>query len=290
MTPNDAITRYLADLTVRALHCAESDHVSSGVPAMDQTDPAVIGVLTLPVIRLFLATLSRRGFRPKAIKGYIISLRGLIRFLHDEGVMEDVSAKIQGPRVTERRADPLTREEWQQFLAAIPGDTPAQRRDRLFFALLLETGLRLSQIRLLSLADVRLDQQLLLIRHAKNDKDRAVPLTDARTRELTDYIATIRPAFARPTSPPVLFLSGLGQPLHPCTIRDKVRLYAKRAGITRRVYPHMFRATFATRLDQAGVNLTVIQELMGHADIKTTARYVGVAGKEMREAVEKLAE
>ena len=50
----------------------------------------------------------------------------------------------------------------------------------------------------------------------------------------------------------------------------------------------MFRATFATRLDLAQVNLTVIQELMGHSDIKTTARYVGIAGKEMRAAIEKL--
>ena len=54
------------------------------------------------------------------------------------------------------------------------------------------------------------------------------------------------------------------------------------------VYSHMFRATFATRLNQAGVNLTGIQELMGHSDIKTTAQHVGVAGKEMRVAIEKL--
>ena len=67
-----------------------------------------------------------------------------------------------------------------------------------------------------------------------------------------------------------------------------MRPYARRAGITRRVYPHMFRATFATRLDLARVNLTVIQELMGHVDIKSTARYVGVVGKEMRAAIEKL--
>ncbi len=75
-----------------------------------------------------------------------------------------------------------------------------------------------------------------------------------------------------------------------CTVRDKVSLYAKRAGITRRVYPNRFRATFATRLDQAGVNLTVIQELLAHTDIKTTAWYVGVASKEMRAALEKLTE
>ena len=140
----------------------------------------------------------------------------------------------------------------------------------------------------MTLQGVRLDQHCLITRHGKNDKDRAIPLTEGRSQHVTDYIEQVRPAFVHPNSPPNLFLSQLGRPLHPCTIRDKVRLYAKRAGIQRRVYPHMFRATFATRLDQAQVNLTVIQELMGHANIQTTARYVGVSGKEMRAAIEKL--
>ncbi len=62
----------------------------------------------------------------------------------------------------------------------------------------------------------------------------------------------MRPTFGQPTSPPNPFLSELGRPLNPCPIRDKVRLYAApRAGIQRRVYPHMFRATFASRLDLA---------------------------------------
>lgn len=190
--------------------------------------------------------------------------------------------------MTERRADPVTQEEWQHFLHAIPGLTPAQLRDRLFFQLLLDTGLRLNEIITLSLPDIRIDQQLLIIRHGKNDKDRAIPLTEKRAQALQDYITTVRPQFIQPASPPNLFLSELGRPLHPCTIRDKVRLYARRAGIQRRVYPHMFRASFATRLDLAQVNLTVIQELMGHANIQTTARYVGIAGKEMRAAIETL--
>lgn len=75
----------------------------------------------------------------------------------------------------------------------------------------------------------------------------------------------------------MLVLPHQGRPLHARTIRDKVQLDARRAGIGRRVYPHMFRATFATHLDQAGVKLTVIQELLAHVDIKPAFNYVGVA-------------
>lgn len=73
---------------------------------------------------------------------------------------------------------------------------------------------------------------------------------------------------------------------HPCIpVRNKVRHYARRAKITRRVYPHPFLATLATLLDQAHVSLTIIQKLMGHSHIKTTAQCVGIVGKEMRAAV-----
>jgi integrase/recombinase XerD len=72
-------------------------------------------------------------------------------------------------------------------------------------------------------------------------------------------------------------------------VRDRLRYYARLAGLAgQRLYPHRLRATFATRLDQKEVNVTVIQELMGHSDINTTAHYVGVAGREMRAAIRAL--
>lgn len=90
-------------------------------------------------------------------------------------------------------------------------------------------------------------------------------------------------------SPPRLWLARTGRPLAPGTVRDRLRYYARLAGLgDQRLYPHRLRATFATRLDQAGTNVTVIQELLGHADIKTTSHYVGIAGRELRQAVERL--
>lgn len=139
-----------------------------------------------------------------------------------------------------------------------------------------------------TIADCRLDLPAIVVHHGKNDKDRVVPLTQALAAILHDYLTTIGPALARRTSPPVVWLSGYGRPLAATSARDRLRYYARLAGLECRIYPHKLRATFATRLDQAGTNVTVIQELMEHADIKTTNHYVGIAPKEMQGAVERL--
>ena len=218
---DEAVTRYVNDLTVRRgpytvrnqTGCLQTFKAFLGTQHPEDHPWTVADSLTLSQCRAFMATLAKRGLRPKTLKGYVIALRGLIRFLHDEEVLpDDWSMKLQGPRVTERRADPLTQEEWQHFLNAIPGLTPAQLRDRLFFQLLLDTGLRLNEIISLALPDIRLDQQLLMIRHGKNDKDRTIPLTEVRSQQLQAYIKEVRPAFVQPTSPPNLFLSELGRP------------------------------------------------------------------------------
>lgn len=243
-----------------------------------------------PVCRAYLASLTERGLKPKTVKLARAAVRGLVQYLADEGLIrDDWSRKLVTPKVVERRADPLTVEEARRLLAAIPRYTLAGQRDHALFALFLDTGLRISEMSRLMLSDLRLSEGYLLVRHGKGDKDRVVPLKPERVRELEYYLTALRPALARRDSPPAVWLSTQGGPLAATTCRDRLRYYARLAGLgTQRVYPHRLRATFATRLDRAGVNVTVIQELMGHADIKTTSHYVGVAGKEMREAVQGL--
>ncbi len=249
---------------------------------------ASIEQVIFPACRKYLVSMTARGLKPKTVKKALAALRGFIRYLAEEQVIrDDWSFKLQTPKVVERRADPLTPDEVQRLLAAIPPYSVVGQRDRALFHLFLDTGLRISEMLHLTLSDVRLEQRYVIVRHGKGDKDRVVPLTAVRTEGLRGYIDTVRPAFLRRNSPPTLWLSGTGQTLAATSCRDRLRYYARLAGLAgRHVHPHQLRATFATRLDQTGTNVTVIQELMGHADIKTTSHYVGVAGKEMRHAVE----
>ncbi len=129
-----------------------------------------------------------------------------------------------------------------------------------YVQLLLDTGLRLNEILSLPLPDIRVDQQLLIIRHGKNDKDRMIPLTAVRSQHVTDYIEPVRPSLVQPTSPPKSLSLGVLA-----------------------TSPSLHHSGYDAALSPGD---TVIQELMGHANIQTTARYVGIAGKEMRAAIE----
>lgn len=163
MLLSEAMTRYLNDLTVRRGHytvrnqtaCLKTFAAYFGTLRPEDHVRAADAALTLSQCRAFMATFTRRNLRPKTLKGYVITRRGLVRFLHDEEVLpDDWGLKLQGPRVTGSRADPLTQDEWQHFLNAIPGLTPARLGDRLFFQL-LDTGPRLNEIITLSLVPAR---------------------------------------------------------------------------------------------------------------------------------------
>nr|WP_281267862.1 tyrosine-type recombinase/integrase [Sulfoacidibacillus thermotolerans] len=162
-------------------------------------------------------------------------------------------------------------------------------RDKVMLTLLLHTGLRLQEFIQLQLKDVDLTARQLTVRQGKGAKDRTLPLSQAIATQVQNYIKQLRPAFLKVPSE-ALFLSKKGRPFHPTAFREKIYFYAKKAGLhDRRVYPHTFRSTFATLLvRQAGADLTVIKELMGHTNIQTTARYVRVVEAEKRKAVEEV--
>lgn len=279
------VERGMSDLTVKG-YGDNLKHFTQYIRR--EHDNTSIELVIMPVCRQYLYHLGQRGLKPKSIRRELCALRGFITFLSDEGMIrQDFGLKLVGPKVTERRADPLTGEEAARFLSVIPRLSPVGQRDRILFAVMLSTGLRLSEILNLQLQDFRADQRMLVIRHGKGDKDRIVPLTTEMSIQLQGYVRHVRPAFVHKDSPPLLFISTAGGHFNQTSIRGKVKSYAKSAGLGyRSVHPHTFRATFATKLAQASVNITVIQELMGHSDIKTTAMYVGVARREMREAIE----
>ncbi|MCL6595121.1 MAG: site-specific integrase, partial [Firmicutes bacterium] len=164
------------------------------------------------------------------------------------------------------------------------------RRYRVFFRLLLETGLRIGEAVAVGVKDVDLDARVLYVRCGKGAKDRIVPLTEGMAEDVRRYLQRLRPRPASPEDAPYLWLTRTGHRLSKSTVRVALEAVCKRAGLDpTRLHPHAWRAAFASRLARAGVPLTTIQELMGHASPVTTAHYVGVAPQAMREAVERAA-
>ena len=141
------------------------------------------------------------------------------------------------------------------------------------------TGLRCNELRHLKVSDIDSHQMLLHVREGKGDVERKIPLSPALLERLKTYYR-----WRKPTD--WLFPSKrrTGDPLNEGTIRTLCRNAGRRAGIPLLVHPHLFRHAFATHMLDAGADLRTIQLVLGHSDIRTTARYLHVSMKRLHEA------
>lgn len=253
------------------------------------TDHHDVAEITTADIRSYIYALGNRGVKAKSLHRELCAIRGLFAYLIDAEILSHSPAnKVHKPRIPQTKPNPLTEEEVHLFFNAIPRHTEIGKRDVvIMFTLLLRTGLRLQDFVQLQLRDLDLNTGELMVRQGKGEKDRAIPLSPSMVTMLQDNVNTTRPGFIN-TPTESLFLSRECQPFHPTSFRQRVYFYARKAGLSyRKVHPHTFRSTFATQLSrQAGADITVIKELMGHTDIQTTARYVGVVEANKRRAAE----
>ncbi|MFC2035878.1 tyrosine-type recombinase/integrase [Chloroflexota bacterium] len=146
-------------------------------------------------------------------------------------------------------------------------------RDVLLVRFATVTGLRRSELANLIVRDIQTTQKLVFVRKGKGNKDRAVPLVNPIVDELNDYIKDMKP------TDNVFGLTAR-------SITDKVYTWSKKAGL--KLTPHSFRHYFAEQLLEKGVPLTVVSVLLGHENLETTAKYLGLRPESLREAVNKL--
>ena len=149
-------------------------------------------------------------------------------------------------------------------------------RHRAMLAILYGSGLRVSEVARLKVADIDSARNVLWVRFGKGRKDRQALLPPKLRELLRCYWRSRRPAdWLFPGARP-------GQPISVKTIFMACRKAARTAGIAKSVHPHLLRHAFATHLLEAGVNLRTIQILLGHANLETTARYLQVADVNVR--------
>lgn len=149
-------------------------------------------------------------------------------------------------------------------------------KHRLALAMIYASGLRISELLNLKLANVDIDRRQIRIRQAKGRKDRYVGLAESILPLLQNYVGTYRPE--------VYLIEGkAGEKYSPESIRAFLRKSCERAGIRKRVTPHTLRHTYATHLLENGVDIRYIQELLGHRDPKTTMIYTHVTRKDLRQ-------
>ncbi|MDR2966598.1 MAG: tyrosine-type recombinase/integrase [Methanobacteriaceae archaeon] len=185
--------------------------------------------------------------------------------------------EIKTPKRTKSLPKSLNEIEVENLINAVDcnatEDTLAKKtmklRNKLILALLYSSGLRISELVTLITKDIDLDERTMRIR-GKGEKDRIV-LFDNEVKKLIILYLEFKK-----TDTDYLFLNRFNKPLTPRYIQIMIKKYAKTAGIKKKVTPHILRHSFATHLLKNGVDIRVIQQLLGHSNLSTTQIYTSV--------------
>ncbi len=223
---------------------------------------------------------SRKGAAPLTLRRKYACLSSFYGFLQDMGYLQGNPARrLPLPRVSETVPVFLSEEMAQQLIAA--ADTPWTK---CAVVLLLSTGIRRSEAVTITLDDLNLDERQLLIR-GKGDKERVVPLTDQAVEAIHSYLP-----HRTKTQSHHLFVSAYGgHPIHGRIINRMLQIVIQKAGLAGQgITPHKLRHTFATHLIRNGVDIRTVQELMGHSELETTAKYLHSDTRTKQAAVGKL--
>ncbi|OGG65465.1 hypothetical protein A2929_03135 [Candidatus Kaiserbacteria bacterium RIFCSPLOWO2_01_FULL_45_25] len=218
---------------------------------------------------------------------YLIALRAFLKYMRKRGVSSLSPERIELAKVPERSLDLISAAELERLLSAPSVSTIEGKRDRAILELLFSTGLRISELCALSIDSVDLSRDEFSVR-GKGDKVRVVFLSDDARTAIKNYLA------GRKDMEDALFIR-YGRKAHigedarvtPRTVQRLLKLYATKAGITRKVTPHVIRHSFATDLLSNGADLRSVQALLGHAHIGTTQIYTHVTDAHLREVHKK---
>ena len=221
-------------------------------------------------MRAFSAAHYRRGLSPNSIRRQLSAARTFFRYLlREKHIAKNPMVSVSAPKGKKRLPANLDADRMARLLD-IPGDEPLTRRDRAMLELLYSSGLRLSELTGLDVGDVDRAARTVHVT-GKGGKDRVVPV-GRHARKALDAWYTVRGQLAG-AEEQALFVSQRGGRIHARSVQARVKYWAKRQGIDARVYPHLFRHSFATHMLESSHDLRGVQELLGHANISTTQVY-----------------
>jgi len=235
-------------------------------------------------ITLFIGRLKKNGYTSSSISRYLSSIKSFHKFLHLERLVQtNVASLVACPKVDKKLPVVLSIEEVTALLDHLGKDSIYQERNIAMMELLYATGLRVSELLTLKLSNLHLTSKIIKIM-GKGSKERIVPVNDYAIKLLRDYIVNTRPKLIKSAKDPsYLFLNNRGQAMTRQGFFKILRTACQEAGITKEVSPHTLRHSFATHLLEAGTDLRLIQELLGHEDIATTQIYTHLNMKKIKE-------
>jgi integrase/recombinase XerC len=233
-------------------------------------------------LRGYLSQLVKDGFAKISISRKLSAIRSFYRYLlREKLVASSPVATTSSPKLDKRLPDFLTPEETVRLLEAPDLATPQGQRGRALMELLYASGLRVSELVSLDLEQINLNTGEIRV-WGKGAKERVVLMGKPAAVALSVYLSQGRPQLLGEKRSHSLLVNRDGGRLTERSIQRNLTKYARAAGISKRVHPHMLRHTFATHLLDGGADLRVVQELLGHASLTSTQIYTHVTKSQAR--------
>lgn len=238
-------------------------------------------------IRHYLALLQQHNYERRTIARKLSAIRSFLRHLNRAGYLEDTSwSAVSTPRLGKKLPRFLFIEEVFRLLSAPDPATPAGLRDIAILETLYASGIRVSELVALNLHSIDLNQGEFIVM-GKGARERVVPLGSFAIRSVRNYLADGRPELLRRnrvgSAEKALWLNKYGTRLSDRGVRRLVAKYISQVSQAKGISPHSIRHSFATHLLNAGADLRVVQELLGHVNISTTQIYTHVTRDRLKE-------
>ncbi len=237
------------------------------------------GEITDDLVRRYRLYLNRENLKRKTQNYYLIALRVFLKYLAKRGVEALAVERIELAKVPERELDLISEEELERLLAVPKGNDLKSSRDKAILELLFSTGLRVSELCSLDRDDVDLKKAEFSVR-GKGEKVRLVFISETAKAALKKYLDKRRDIEE------TLFANLKEKEPGRLTSRSIERIiqdYAVKAGISKKVTPHILRHCFATDLLSGGADLRSVQIMLGHSNINTTQIYTHITDRQLRE-------
>jgi len=233
--------------------------------------PRPLSALSTHDIRRFAGRLHASGLGSRSIARALSSWRGFFRWMtRHRGLAANPVESVRPPKAPARLPKALSPDQTAALLDAEPEDA-LEVRDRAMFELFYSSGLRLSELISLDV-DAGLDEADAMVTVlGKRGKTRKVPVGSVALVALRAWLAA-RPGFAREDEP-ALFVTRTGVRMSSGAVRTRLTRWAQRQGLGVHVHPHMLRHSFASHVLQSSGDLRAVQELLGHASIRSTQVY-----------------
>jgi len=239
--------------------------------------------LDRPALEQFVRDQLTRGLSPRSVARTVAAVRGFYRFLVlDRRLEHNPADDLQPPRAWPALRRFVSVEEVSRLIAKPDVATPLGLRDRAMIELLYATGVRVSELVNVRVADLHLDQQFMTC-IGKGNKERLVPIVEQAADWITRCQRTTRPVLLKKRgAAPRLFLNARGRPLTRVGFWKILKQYGGKVNLPRTLSPHVVRHSFATHLLEHGADLRAIQMMLGHADLSTTQIYTHVLAARLR--------